>query len=92
MNHEAILLRIHERCSRDEPCGECFGSGREMNRAGVGRILREVREEAGVSRRGVAERMEIAESYVGHMETGERDVTFGMAIRFLDAVKAERLR
>lgn len=57
------------------PCRKCGGTGKEIDPAGVGLIMRKSRIKANVSLRDMAKRMDISAPYLSDLELGRRDWT-----------------
>jgi hypothetical protein len=74
-------------CGREGSfCKRCCGVGLELSGRSVGRLLEGLREKAELSREDLAERMDVSEVYVRHMESGVRRVSFEMLKRYLEAL------
>ena len=54
--------------------------------AALGRAISEFRVGAGITQEGLADRSHLHRTYVGGIERGERNVSFGNLIRLADAL------
>ena len=54
--------------------------------AALGRAIREFRLSAGISQEGLADRARLHRTYVGGIERGERNVSFGNLIKLASAL------
>ena len=59
---------------------------RDSLQRSIGRRVRELRLEAGVSQEALAERAELHRNYVGSIERGERDVGLSALTRLVGAL------
>jgi transcriptional regulator with XRE-family HTH domain len=55
--------------------------------AALGRAIRELRRGAGISQEILADRARLHRTYVGGIERGERNVSFGNLLRLADALE-----
>lgn len=55
-----------------EPCDHCQGSGIVVNFRACGLWVRRAREEAGISLRALATKLEVSPSYLSDLEVGRR--------------------
>lgn len=62
---------------------------RSPEHAALGRAIRELRLEAGVSQEGLADLAGLHRTYVGGIERGERNVSFGNLLRLAGALGAK---
>lgn len=72
-------------------CRRCGGTGREPNWARIGTVVRERREELGLTAREVARRAGCSATYVSLLESGERGVT-NMGVKARRIFKTLRLK
>lgn len=70
------------------PCHHCGGSGREINPVVFGARMRARRQKAGISLRGLAQRMSFTPSYVSDLELGHRPWNTTAINRYEEALKA----
>ena len=54
--------------------------------AALGRAIREVRRSAGISQEDLADRSRLHRTYVGGIERGERNVSFGNLLKLANAL------
>ncbi len=59
---------------------------RSPEHVALGRAIRELRRAAGISQEVLAERARLHRTYVGGIERGERNVSFGNLLRLADAL------
>ncbi|MGH2846147.1 MAG: helix-turn-helix domain-containing protein [Thermoleophilaceae bacterium] len=59
---------------------------RSPEHAALGRAVRELRLQRGMSQEGLADRSDLHRTYVGGIERGERNVSFGNLLRLADAL------
>jgi transcriptional regulator with XRE-family HTH domain len=59
---------------------------RSLEHVALGRAIRELRRGAGISQEVLAERARLHRTYVGGIERGERNVSFGNLLRLADAL------
>ncbi|MGD0454494.1 MAG: helix-turn-helix transcriptional regulator [Solirubrobacteraceae bacterium] len=55
----------------------------------VGRALRELRKQAGLTQEQVAERMGTSSTYLSRLEAGQRDIRLSTVLRLLDALGSD---
>ena len=60
---------------------------RSPEHVALGRAIRELRRGAGISQEVLAERARLHRTYVGGIERGERNVSFGNLLRLADALR-----
>jgi transcriptional regulator with XRE-family HTH domain len=60
-----------------------------QDRSSLGRALRALRQQAGITQKDVAARAGTSEAYVSHAETGRLDVRWHTVRRLLDALGAD---
>lgn len=53
-------------------CARCWGTGKEINHLRLGRSVRRLREERGISLKAFADRMGITPSFLCYLEQGKR--------------------
>jgi transcriptional regulator with XRE-family HTH domain len=59
---------------------------RSLEHAALGRAIRELRLSAGISQETLADRSRLHRTYVGGIERGERNVSFGNLLKLVDAL------
>jgi transcriptional regulator with XRE-family HTH domain len=59
---------------------------RSLEHVALGLAIRELRRGAGISQEVLAERARLHRTYVGGIERGERNVSFGNLLRLADAL------
>ncbi|MGH2764149.1 MAG: helix-turn-helix domain-containing protein [Thermoleophilaceae bacterium] len=59
---------------------------RSPEHAALGRAVRELRLQRGMSQEGLADHSDLHRTYVGGIERGERNVSFGNLLRLADAL------
>ena len=60
---------------------------RSPEHAALGRAIRELRSALGISQEGLADRCGLHRTYVGGIERGERNVSFGNLLRVAGALR-----
>ncbi len=60
---------------------------RSLEHAALGLAIREFRLSAGVSQEGLADRSGLHRTYVGGIERGERNVSFGNLLKLANALE-----
>lgn len=59
---------------------------KSLEHVALGRAIRELRRSAGISQEGLADRALLHRTYVGGIERGERNVSFGNLLRLANAL------
>jgi predicted transcriptional regulator len=68
-------------------CRHCKGTGKEIDAAGLGAMLRRERIEAGISLRTVAVKISTSPGHLSDMEQGKRSFSEALAVQFREALK-----
>jgi transcriptional regulator with XRE-family HTH domain len=59
---------------------------KSLEHVALGRAIRELRRSADISQEGLADRSRLHRTYVGGIERGERNVSFGNLLKLADAL------
>ncbi len=59
---------------------------KSLEHVALGRAIRELRRSAGISQEGLADRSRLHRTYVGGIERGERNVSFGNLLKLANAL------
>ena len=59
---------------------------KSLEHVALGRAIRELRRGAGISQEGLADRSRLHRTYVGGIERGERNVSFGNLLKLAKAL------
>ena len=59
---------------------------KSLEHVALGRAIRELRRSAGISQEGLADRSRLHRTYVGGIERGERNVSFGNLLKLAKAL------
>jgi len=59
---------------------------KSLEHVALGRAIRELRRGAGISQEGLADRSRLHRTYVGGIERGERNVSFGNLLKLANAL------
>ena len=67
-------------------CSKCLGSGLISNPATIGKRLKRLRKEAGLSLTAIKEALKVSHGYVSLMESGKATITTARVRQYRDAV------
>ena len=67
-------------------CTRCNGSGKEPNHKSIGKSLRQMRKDAGLSMREMGQILRLSHSFLSQLETGRRSWKLSVRQRYAAAV------
>jgi len=70
----------------DITCKKCLGSGRVPNPKTIGRRLKKLRKDAGLSLTAIKDYLRVSHGYISLMEAGKATITTARVKQYRDAV------
>lgn len=82
---EEVLGEWRQKYCLSRICGDCCGTGREVNHGRLGEMMKGKRLKAGLTQKSVSKGMGVSQPYVNDLESGRRAWNFKLVKGYLEA-------